>query len=128
MDTVSGIDMADDAYKKRFHRNKEREELHRLLQKFIRGELDSDDEESSLSKDPTAWLPSASVELDEKKSTKTTQSEDLPELVENVSEFDEKVEEFETKYNFRFHAGKQAAQIGSYGRDVVNAQAVRHDK
>ncbi|KAK9366677.1 KRI1-like family C-terminal-domain-containing protein [Lipomyces kononenkoae] len=74
-----------------------------------------------------AWLSTASVKR-EKKLSKTTKSEDLPELVDEDSEFDEKAEEFETKHNFRFEAGEEAVQIVSYGRDIVNSQSVRRDK
>ncbi|KAK9328466.1 KRI1-like family C-terminal-domain-containing protein [Lipomyces starkeyi] len=89
----------------------------------------ADDPESFLEKYMTskAWLPSASVNR-EKKSTKTTGSEHAPELVEEDSEFDDKADEFEAKYNFRFEAGEEAAQIVSYGRDVVNAHSVRRDE
>ncbi|KAK9234221.1 KRI1-like family C-terminal-domain-containing protein [Lipomyces kononenkoae] len=74
-----------------------------------------------------AWLSSATVKR-EKKLAKATKSENLPDLVDEDSEFDDKADEFEAKYNFRFEAGEEAAQIVSYGRDVVNAQSVRRDK
>ncbi|KAK9242173.1 KRI1-like family C-terminal-domain-containing protein [Lipomyces tetrasporus] len=74
-----------------------------------------------------AWLSSSTTKR-AKKPKRAAESEHLPELVDEDSEYDEKAEQFETKYNFRFEAGEEAAQIVSYGRDVVNAHSVRREE
>ncbi|KAK9322790.1 KRI1-like family C-terminal-domain-containing protein [Lipomyces orientalis] len=89
----------------------------------------ADDPDSFLEKFMTskAWLSSSTMKH-AKKPTKAGESEHLPELVDEDSDYDEKEEEFETKYNFRFEVGEEAGQIVSYGRDVVNAHSVRREE
>lgn len=71
-----------------------------------------------------AWLPSAPVRRAKSSSSTAAQQQSLD---EDDSDFDEKADEFETKYNFRFEAGEEASQIVSYGRDVVDAHSIRRD-
>ncbi|KAK9479546.1 KRI1-like family C-terminal-domain-containing protein [Lipomyces japonicus] len=80
-----------------------------------------------------AWIPSASTTRKSKKPARpgnVSQVEDdhVQPLVDDDSDFDDKAEEFETKYNFRFEAGEEAAQVVTYGRDVVNATSIRREQ
>ncbi|KAK9449884.1 KRI1-like family C-terminal-domain-containing protein [Limtongia smithiae] len=75
-----------------------------------------------------AWLPSTKTYRRPNKLSSRDTVGDIPELVDEDSDFDDKADEFETKYNFRFEAGEEAAEIVSYGREVVNAHSVRRDE
>ncbi|KAK9461673.1 KRI1-like family C-terminal-domain-containing protein [Lipomyces oligophaga] len=71
-----------------------------------------------------AWRPDARVGRRSKSGRSAPQ---LDNIVEDDSDFDDKTDEFEQKYNFRFEAGDEAGEIQTYGREVVNDMSVRRD-
>ncbi|KAK7207742.1 KRI1-like family C-terminal-domain-containing protein [Myxozyma melibiosi] len=75
-----------------------------------------------------AWLESAPIRRKKKPSVAKDKLDDQAAVSEeDDSDFDDRAEEFETKYNFRFEAGEEAGQVVSYGRDVVAAHSIRRE-
>ncbi|KAK9470263.1 KRI1-like family C-terminal-domain-containing protein [Dipodascopsis tothii] len=70
-----------------------------------------------------AWIPDNKRQVRVAKGPSKTPAADgvdelHPPLQDEESDFEDRAEEFETKYNFRFEAGQEATEVVSYARDV----------